>query len=293
MLGDLAQRNAPLGERTTYRVGGAAALYALIDSDQALERVVDAVSTTGIEVLVFGKGSNLLVADKGFQGLVVSLGGIFEQIDIDHERASVDAGGGASYPVLARQTAAAGLTGLEWAVGIPGTVGGAVAMNAGGHGSVTADRLVCAHLVGLGDRTNRILTPRELVLGYRSSVLTPLDLVLSATYFLDAGGAETSMEEINAIVRWRHDHQPGGRNAGSIFINPKDDSAGRIIDASGLKGLRIGSAEVSDKHANFVQVDENGSADDIYRLIKEVQRIIAERTGISLLPEVRLVGFEV
>jgi UDP-N-acetylmuramate dehydrogenase len=292
ILGDLARLNEPLGEKTTYRVGGAAALYVLIDSDLALERVVDAVSATGIKVLVFGKGSNLLIADRGFGGLVVSLGGTFGQIDIDHERASVDAGGGVSYPVLARQTAAAGLTGMEWAVGIPGTVGGAVAMNAGGHGSDTADRLVCARIVGLFDRTNRILTPRELDLAYRSSVLTPSDLVLSATYFLDAGDAEAAMEEIDTIVRWRREHQPGGRNAGSVFTNPVGDSAGRIIDAVGLKGLRIGSAEVSEKHANFIQLDENGSANDAYRLIKEVQRVVEERTGVTLRPEVRFVGFE-
>jgi len=292
ILGDLARLNEPLGEKTTYRVGGAAALYVLIDSDLALERVVDAVSATGIKVLVFGKGSNLLIADRGFGGLVVSLGGTFGQIDIDHERASVDAGGGVSYPVLARQTAAAGLTGMEWAVGIPGTVGGAVAMNAGGHGSDTADRLVCARIVGLFDRTNRILTPRELDLAYRSSVLTPSDLVLSATYFLDAGDAEAAMEEIDTIVRWRREHQPGGRNAGSVFTNPVGDSAGRIIDAVGLKGLRIGSAEVSEKHANFIQLDENGSANDAYRRIKEVQRVVEERTGVTLRPEVRFVGFE-
>ncbi len=201
------------------------------------------------------------------------------------------AGAAAQYPVLARQSAAAGLAGMEWAVGIPGSVGGAVAMNAGGHGSQTADRLVAARLLELA--TGRVLerSASQLELGYRRSAVRAGDLVLDAVFALAPGDTEASAGEIAGIVRWRREHQPGGRNAGSVFTNPPGDSAGRLIEAAGLKGLRVGSAMVSDKHANFVLADLGGAADDVYRLIGEVQRLVAARLGVELSTELRFVGF--
>ncbi|MCU1449144.1 MAG: UDP-N-acetylenolpyruvoylglucosamine reductase, partial [Acidimicrobiales bacterium] len=129
-------------------------------------------------------------------------------------------------------------------------------------------------------------------LGYRSSSVTPHQLVLWAGFELAPGDSDASMGQINEIVRWRRENQPGGSNAGSVFTNPPGDSAGRLIDAAGLKNHRVGSAHVSSKHANFFQADEGGSADDVLALIKEVQRLVEERMGVRLEPELRLIGFD-
>ena len=245
---------------------------------------------SAIAVVVLGKGSNLLVADAGFPGLCVRLGEGFAGIEI--EGALVRAGGAAAYPVLARRTAAAGLTGLEWAVGIPGSVGGAVRMNAGGHGSQTADVLVACRVVSLQTGGELLVDKSGLDLSYRHSSIGPGEVVTEATYRLEPGDAALAAGRVDEVVRWRREHQPGGQNAGSVFTNPPDDAAGRLIEAAGLKGLRIGSAVVSDKHANFIQADPGGSADDVKRLIDTVRALVAERLGVELRTELRLVGFE-
>ncbi|HWC12592.1 MAG TPA: FAD-binding protein, partial [Acidimicrobiales bacterium] len=245
--------------------------------------------------------SNLLVADRGFPGLAVVLGEGFAAITV--EGTEVRAGGAVSLPVLARRTAAAGLTGLEWAVGVPGSVGGAVRMNAGGHGSDVAATLVSARVVDLTgarpawpERSGRPDLEGEvpvdrLALGYRRSALGPTSVVVAARFGLRPGDREASEREIAEIVRWRREHQPGGSNAGSVFANPPGDAAGRLVEAAGLKGFRRGSAYVSPKHANFVQVDVGGSADDVRALIEEVARIVLERSGVRLQLENHLVGF--
>jgi UDP-N-acetylmuramate dehydrogenase len=292
LLGPIARRHEPIGPRTTYRVGGAAALFVLAECQSDLERVSAAAVASGVELLVLGRGSNLLVADAGFYGLCVALGEAYSEIVLDPQSCQVRAGAAAYYPVLARQSAAAAMTGMEWAVGIPGSVGGAVAMNAGGHGSQTSDRLVTCRVLDLARGSTRTRQVGELELGYRRSALGACDLVLDATFACAPGDSDTSAAELAAIVRWRVEHQPGGRNAGSVFTNPVGDSAGRLIDAAGLKGMRVGSAEVSTKHANFVLADRGGSADDVYRLVHEVQRLVAARLGVELSTELRLVGFE-
>jgi UDP-N-acetylmuramate dehydrogenase len=155
----------------------------------------------------------------------------------------------------------------------------------------TAERLVSARVVDLKSGTESSRSTDELGLSYRRSGLGPADLVLEATFRLAQGDPAESARRIAEIVRWRRENQPGGQNAGSVFANPPDDSAGRLIDAAGLKGLRIGTACVSDKHANFIQADDGGSADDVRRLIDLVRKTVAERTGVELAVEVRLVGF--
>ena len=290
ILGPLARRDRPMGELTTYRVGGPAALFSEPGSVADLERLAAAVGESAIAVVVLGKGSNLLVADRGFDGLCVRLGDGFAAIGIEADL--VRAGGAAAYPVLARRTAAAGLTGFEWAVGIPGSVGGAVRMNAGGHGAQTSDVLVDCRIVSLLGGTERLVGTSELDLSYRHSSIGPYDVVTEASYRLEPGDAELSAARIDEIVRWRREHQPGGQNAGSVFTNPPGDAAGRLIEEAGLKGCRIGSAVVSDRHANFIQADPGGSADDVKRLIDEVRALVAGRLGVELRTELRLVGFE-
>lgn len=289
LLGRRAERDVPLAASTTYRVGGAAALWTRVDDDEGLAAVADAVSRSRVEVLVVGRGSNLLVADAGFPGLVVVLGEPFADVEIDGT--TVVAGGAAALPVVARRTAASGLTGFEWAVGVPGSVGGAVRMNAGGHGSDMAASLTRVRVLDLGTGEDGWVPAELLDLSYRHSSIGAAQLVVRAELGLRTGDRARAEAEIAEIVRWRRDHQPGGPNAGSVFTNPPGDSAGRLVEAAGAKGLRIGSAEVSTKHANFIQADDGGRADDVLALMVEVQRRVLETSGVRLRPETRLVGF--
>ena len=290
LLGRLARLDAPLGRRTTYRVGGPAALAVEIDEESDMELVGRAVSESGIEVLTVGKGSNLLVADAGFAGLAVFIGseGAWGRIDVQEDY--VVAGAGVSLPVLARRTAGAGRTGLEWAVGVPGSVGGAVRMNAGGHGSDIAAHLLDAEVIDLRGGGSEWRAAAELDLGYRHSSLEAHELVRAARFRVGHGDPGVSMATIDEIVRWRRENQPGGQNAGSVFVNPPGASAGQLVDAAGCRGMRLRSAQVSERHANFIQADPDGRADDVHALIREVIRRVKDHSGVELKPEVRLVG---
>jgi UDP-N-acetylmuramate dehydrogenase len=290
LLGDLAQRDVPIGPMTTYRVGGAADVFVDVASEDDLLGVARAVSSTGAPVLVVGRGSNLLVADSGFHGVAVHLGDAFSSIDI--EGTTVRAGGAVRLPVLARRTAAASLTGLEWAVGVPGSVGGAVRMNAGGHGAETRETLRRIRRVDLRTGADVVVDAGALDLAYRHSNVTPAQVVVWAEYELAPGDGAASESQISEIVRWRRENQPGGQNCGSVFTNPDGDSAGRLVDAAGLKGHRRGTAFVSPKHANFIQADDGGLAADVRDLIADVQQAVEERFGVRLVPELRMVGFD-
>jgi UDP-N-acetylmuramate dehydrogenase len=299
VLGDRAAADAPLGALTTYRVGGPAALLVEPADAAGLALVGQAVAVSGVAVLVVGRGSNLLVADRGFPGLAVVMGETFAGVSI--EDTLVVAGGGASLPVVSRRTAAAGLTGFEWAVGVPGSIGGAVRMNAGGHGSdMTAvlERVRVVDLGGVGGGgggggggDGGWRPAAALDLSYRHSNLGPAEVVVAAELRCRRGDREAAEAEIAEIVRWRREHQPGGQNAGSVFTNPPGDAAGRLVDAAGLRGFRRGSAMVSPKHANFVQADAGGSADDVLALIELVRERVRAATGVELQTEVRLIGF--
>ena len=290
LLGGLAQRDVPLGPLTTYRVGGPAAVLVAADSIDDLVAVAAAVAATGVPTLVVGKGSNLLVADAGFQGVAVTLGEGFAGVTI--AGTVVAAGGAASLPVVARQTVRAGLSGFEWAVGVPGSIGGAVRMNAGGHGSDMAATLTHARIVDLATGRDQRVAAADLDLAYRHSNIGPSQVVVEATLGLAAGDRAVGDKTISEIVAWRRAHQPGGQNAGSVFTNPPGDSAGRLVDAAGCKGLRVGTAEVSTKHANFFQANAGGSADDVVALMHEVRRRVLVHSGVDLRPETRLVGFD-
>jgi UDP-N-acetylmuramate dehydrogenase len=292
-LGDAVAPNTALGPMTTYRVGGPAALFVRITERSQLAAVADAATASGLPLLVVGRGSNLLVADAGYPGIAIGLGDLDDTIDIDLQHAIVTASAGVALPVLARKTAAAGLAGFEWAVGVPGSVGGAVRMNAGGHGSDMAASLVRASIFDLLDGVERSWTVDQLGLGFRSSALESHHVVLDATLQLQHGEAETSGRLISEIVSWRRANQPGGQNAGSVFVNPVpgEVSAGALIDAAGLRGHRLGTAVVSDKHANFIQADDGGRADDVVALMAFVRVRVEETSGFRLRSEIQLVGF--
>lgn len=295
ILGDRARRGVALGPLTTYAVGGPAALLLENCGPDDLMLAREAVGASGVPVLIVGRGSNLLVADRGFPGLALTLGDEFSAIHRDDEDALVRAGGGLSLPVLARRTAALGLRGLEWAVGVPGTVGGGVRMNAGGHGSDIAATLTRAWLFDLaraGTGGAVEVSAGDLELGYRHSSVGPTQVVVAAEFALVPGDRAEAEAEIAAVVKWRREHQPGGSNAGSVFANPPGDSAGRLIEAAGLRGHRRASASVSPKHANFFQADAGGSADDVRALIEEVRTTVENRFGIVLTLENRLIGFD-
>ncbi|HEY1282007.1 MAG TPA: UDP-N-acetylmuramate dehydrogenase [Acidimicrobiales bacterium] len=291
VLGERARRLVPVGPLTTYRVGGRAALFVRAESTDDLRLVGRAVAESALPAVVLGRGSNMLVADDGYAGLVVELGAFAAQIDV--ATATVTAGGGVLLPVLARRTAAAGLTGLEWMVGIPGSVGGAVRMNAGGHGSDMATVLAGVHIVDLASGEDYEVAPADLGLRFRGSDLGDRHVVVAARFELVPGDRAGSEAEIAEIVRWRREHQPGGQNCGSVFINPIpfELSAGQVIDELGLRGFRLGTAQVSEKHANFIQADEDGRAADVRAVMEAVRAAVLERRGIALRSEVRLVGF--
>ncbi len=290
LLAAVAEPDVALGALTTYRVGGSAAWFVTVDDVDALARLAPVVAGSGVEVLVVGKGSNLLVADAGFDGLAIQLGTGFAEVVITDT--VVRAGAAASLPVVARLSVGAGLTGFEWAVGVPGSIGGAVRMNAGGHGSDLAATLRRVRVVDLLADEDVYVPAADLTLRYRSSSLAAHQVVVEAELDLATGERGAGEGELSEIVRWRRANQPGGQNAGSVFTNPPGDSAGRLIDAAGAKGLRLGTAQVSPKHANFIQADENGRANDVVALMVEVRRRVFDHSGVVLEPETRLVGFE-
>lgn len=295
-IGNRLRHDVPLAPLTTYRVGGSAALFVDATELTDLRAIADARAATGVPVLVVGRGSNMLVADAGFAGVAVSVAQLAGHVDIDTEHARVVAGGGVALPVLARRTAAAGLTGFEWAVGVPGSIGGAVRMNAGGHGSDIATNLVDVDVFDLGRAGTGLsrLRADELGLRFRASSLAPAHVVIAARLQLAEGDRERSEAEIADVVRWRREHQPGGQNCGSVFVNPVpgEVTAGGLIDSLGLRGTRFGTAWVSEKHANFIQAGEGGTAADVRRAIEAVRARVAEATGYHLRSEVRLVGFD-
>ena len=292
ILGASAQPHVNLGAMTTYRVGGEASLYVVANTEEDLFKVCDAKNETELPVLVVGKGSNLLIADEGFKGIVVSLGSDFSYSDFDQSSCEVDVGGIVALPALARRCVAAGLSGFEWAVGVPGSVGGAVRMNAGGHGS---DMQACVQTVKLFDLHSgdiNTVVNEDLDFGYRYSAVSQQQIVLGASLQLADDDNNSGERVLDEIVRWRRDNQPGGQNAGSVFVNPSDETSAELIDRLGLKGFRIGSAQVSPKHANFVQADVGGSANDVDAVMTAVAERVYAETGIALRTEIQRVGFE-
>lgn len=242
----------------------------------------------------------MLVADSGFDGIAVRWSGSGDLIEVPSDDSpssdnvvTVTAGAMALLPVVARRTAAAGLTGFEWAVGVPGSIGGAVRMNAGGHGSDIAASLLDVEVFDFASGTVRVRSVADLGLRFRGSDLSDDHVVVRARLALHRSDPERTTAAIDEIVRWRRENQPGGQNAGSVFVNPVpgEVSAGELIDRAGLRGFRIGTAEVSEKHANFIQADENGRAADVRAVMKHVHRVVLAGTGFDLRSEVRLVGF--
>jgi UDP-N-acetylmuramate dehydrogenase len=242
--------------------------------------------------LVIGRGSDLVIADAGVRGLVIQVRA--EGSRIDGTRYTAEAG--VQMARAATETQGAGLTGLEFGLAIPGTVGGAVWANAGAHEADVAGVLESARLLA-ADGTESVVSGPELGFGYRDSRLkhgaadAPGELVVEATFALAPADPATIKGRLDDIRRWRQAHQPIGLpSAGSVFRNPVGDSAGRLIEAAGLKGLRMGGAVVSEKHANFIVNDQKGNATDVRRLAEHVRAEVARQNAIDLQFEIEFVG---
>lgn len=289
--------NYPLSGLTTYRIGGPASVYF---EPTDLDDIAAAADLIGedpdIPILVLGRGSNLLISDSGFPGVVIRLGMSFSWIrgvggDEGERGTGMVAGSATSLPLLANWAARRGLTGLEFTVAIPGSVGGGVRMNAGAHGGEIVDTLAAATIfdVRTGSMTERPAT--DLGLTYRRSSVADHEVVLDATFALIPAEETAVRQRMENYRKHRAETQPGAvQNAGSTFKNPPGDSAGRLVEEAGLKGFRVGGVAVSELHANFFIADEGARAQDVYDLVHEVQRIVQDRTGVELHPEVRFVG---
>lgn len=301
-LGSAVLADVPLAAHTTLRVGGPAAAFAVVQSPSDLAAVASVCDSLGTPWLILGRGSNLLVADDGWPGVVVRLGRGFRGVDvqgdgpdagepIDH--VGVVAGAAEPMPVLARTVHRHALGGLAFGVAIPGTLGGAVRMNAGAMGAETADVLDWAEVARLstGGRLERVRTA-DLGYGYRHSALAADAVVVRARLRLRRQDPGLLAQQMRDYKQWRRHHQPVNvPSCGSVFKNPPGDSAGRLIDTAGGKGHRVGGARVSEVHANFITVDPGATASDVIGLIREVQQLVAGVHGVRLQPEVVLAGF--
>lgn len=276
---------------TTFRVGGAAEWLATPRTLSDLQASVAWAGARGLPITLLGAGSNLLISDQGLPGLVICTR-YLRQADFDPTTGRVIAAAGEPMATLAWKAAKHGCTGLEWMVGIPGTVGGAVVMNAGAHGADTAEILVSADVLN-PDGTITTLQPADLRYRYRTSVLQgDLRIVVKATLQLQPGGdpqviKATTAADLNQRRATQPYHLP---SCGSVFRNPKPHSAGQLIEAAGLKGFQIGQAQIAERHANFILNLGGATATDIFKLIRHTQAVIEAEYGIRLRPEVQILG---
>lgn len=277
-----------LGPLTTYKFGGPARYLVTVDDEEDLRDGWEVATSERIPVVALGRGSNVVVADAGFDGVVFRAGP-----GLSHRSfgPTVVAGAAVPLPILARESVREGWGGLEFFVGIPGSVGGAVRMNAGCHGTETRDVLVTARVFDGATGTVDERTADDLGLRYRHSDLGDTHFVLSATFSAVPREPEIGETEMRAITQWRKEHQPGGTfNAGSVFKNPPGDAAGRLVDAAGLKGYRVGGVSVSERHANFFVADDDATAADVAALVARVRSLVRSSSGVDLEPEIRFIG---
>jgi UDP-N-acetylmuramate dehydrogenase len=288
-VGDRVRLDFPLAALTSFRLGGPAALYVEAESLDDLAAVGRAVGKTDLPFVVIGKGSNLLVSDQGFPGIVLRLGRSFRWAARAGER--ISAGGAMPLPALAGVALSHRLAGLEFGVAIPASLGGSVRMNAGAHGHSLDEVLERVEVFALDRGTARDVPSAEAGFGYRASRLPDRSVVVGATVRLRPGDPVEIRRSMDDARRWRRDTQPLAEpNCGSVFKNPPGDHAARLIEAAGGKGLVVGGARVSEKHSNFIVAGPGATATDVYRLITALRERVHDRFGVDLEPEVHLVG---
>jgi len=288
-LGSQLRVGFPLAPLTSFRIGGPAALFVEAEDDDALEAVGQATGRTGVPVAVIGKGSNLLVSDEGFAGIVVRLGRGYRWA----ARAGdlLTAGGAMPLPALAGVAMRHRLAGLEFGVAIPASLGGAVKMNAGAHGRSMSEVIERVEVYSLGATARRSVPAEDAGFTYRRSSLPGDGIVVAAAAKLAAGDEEGIRARMEEARDWRRRTQPLAEpNCGSVFKNPDGDHAARLIEAAGAKGLRLGGAQVSTKHSNFIVADPGASSSDVWRLIEQVRAQVESHTGVRLETEVEFMG---
>ena len=278
----------PMSRRTTFRVGGPADVFFMPESAEQVVSALETARRLGTPAIVIGNGSNLLVRDGGIRGLVIALGEGFSGVTIDGN--TVEAQAGAPLSRVAAAAQAAGLSGLEFASGIPGTLGGGCAMNAGAYGGQLSDVLVDARVLLGGEAVT--LTREDMQMGYRTTrPLREGGVVLSARFALTPGEPEAILSRMRELNARRRDKQPlNYPSAGSVFKRPEGHFAGALIEQSGLKGRRVGGAMVSEKHAGFIVNAGGARAADVLALIGQVQDEVQARFGVRLETEVRVLG---
>jgi len=278
-----------MSRHTTWQIGGPADLLLIPNDWIDIEKALKFANINKLPVTLIGGGSNLLVADQGIRGLVIKLAGGLKNVLVDGEKIIADAG--VRLPYLAHQVANKGLSGLEFAAGIPGTLGGAILMNAGAHGGQMAD--IVQSIVAM-DKEGRLLhiTNEQLGFAYRTSKLKKMDVIIIEAHLKllcgDVGEIKKKMEE---NLQFRQEKQPWELpNAGSVFKNPPGNSAGRLIDSVGAKGWQVGKAQVSEKHANFIVNLGGATSQDVLSLMTKIQRTVEKEHKVLLEPEILVVG---
>ena len=282
--------NEPLAKHTTIKIGGPADIYIEPNSTDSLCKAIEIIKDNNVKWTVIGRGSNLLVADKGIEGVVIKLGAGMDDFDLNGEILTV--GGGCSVIKLATIISKKGLSGLEFASGIPGSIGGAVYMNAGAHGSDMSKIVVKARIL-FDDGTIQWLSNEELDFSYRTSILQEKrpGICIEAVLQLKTGEKEDIVAVMQKNKDYRRDTQPWNYPcAGSIFRNPLPNYAGQLVEAAGLKGYQLGGAKISEMHGNFIVNAGGATAQDVLDLIAFVKRTILEKYDITMETEVEIIG---
>jgi len=287
-MSGVVREDEPMARHTTYRIGGPAALFLECDTVADLAHATSVLAEDGVEWVVLGKGSNVLVADSGFDGAVLVLGKDFKRHSIEGEQ--LRTGAGVILGAIVQDAFKAGLSGLEFAVGIPGTVGGALAMNAGSRDEWIGSVVESVTLFVPGQGLVGVRGP-EIAWEYRRTDLVSRGVVVEGVLRVVESDAVHLRRAMEASLRRRKRSQPLALpSAGSVFVNPEADSAGRLIEAAGLKGVRVGGAQISDVHANFIVNTGGARAADVVELIRMVRDAVKESHGIELRPEIRFLG---
>jgi len=287
-LAGYIKADEPLGRHTTFRIGGPAAIYVECDTLGDLTLVEDVLADEGVERTILGKGSNVLASDAGYDGAVVVLGKDFKRHSL--KDGHLQAGAGAALASLVQEAFRDGMTGLEFAVGIPGTLGGALAMNAGSRDDWIGSVVESVTLYRLGQGLTRLRGP-EIAWGYRKTDLPATGTIVEAVLKLEPGDEWRIRATMESSLKRRRRNQPLSMpNAGSVFTNPEGHSAGQLIESAGLKGRTQGGAQISDLHANFIVNTGGATASDVLALVRLSREAVREQHGIELTPEIRFLG---
>ena len=287
-FGARLQCGRSLADLTSFRIGGPADLYLVVESEDELAAALAPAARNQVAAFCLGSGTNLLVSDRGVRGLVVKLGEAFDTISIDGTK--VVAGAAAQFRKLVETVVAAGLAGLEFGEGIPGSVGGGLVMNAGAFGGEIARVVTAVHGV-TGEGNCRALSKEEVGFAYRRTTLPPRFVITRIDFELAPGDREALRGRVMELRTKRAARQPQGfPNAGSVFKNPPGNFAGRLLEGAGLKGARVGAAAFSDQHANFIVNLGGARAEEVRTLIEMARSQVRECTGVVLEPEVKLIG---